>query len=88
MLILTENDIPSASLLGRKPEELKISELKLWLKCCGDSGKELKIKAKQVKRFHEFIRTGRDKEIVDPDRIYSRRNEKQNTSTDLANESD
>ena len=34
---LTENDIPGASLLGRKPEELKISEIKFWLKCCGDA---------------------------------------------------
>ena len=27
---LTENDIPGASLLRRKPEELKTSEIKLW----------------------------------------------------------
>ena len=43
---LTENDIPGASLLGRKPEELKISEVKFWLKCCGDA----------VKRVHDYIR--------------------------------
>ena len=42
---LTENDIPGASLLGRKPEELKISEIKFWLKCCGDA----------VKRGHDYI---------------------------------
>ena len=35
---LTENDIPGASLLGRKPEELTISELNFWHKCCGDAG--------------------------------------------------
>ena len=35
---LTENDIPGASLLERKPEELKISEIKFLLKCCGDAG--------------------------------------------------
>ena len=34
---LTENDIPGASLLERKPEELKISEIKFLLKCCGDA---------------------------------------------------
>ena len=33
----TENDIPGASLLERKPEELKISEIKFLLKCCGDA---------------------------------------------------
>ena len=38
---LTENDIPGASLLGRKPEELKISEIKFWLKCCGDAVKQV-----------------------------------------------
>ena len=30
-IFLTENDIPSVSLLGKKPEELKISELKVVL---------------------------------------------------------
>ena len=43
---LTENDIPGASLLGRKPEELKISEIEFLLKCCGDAGK----------RVHDYIR--------------------------------
>ena len=43
---LTENDIPGASLLGRKAEELKISEIKFWLKCCGEV----------VKRVHDYIR--------------------------------
>ena len=47
-IFLTENDIPGASLLGRKPEELKISELKFWLKCRGDPGKRLKTKADLV----------------------------------------
>ena len=42
---LTENDIPGASLLGRKPEELKISENKYWVKCFGDA----------VKRGHDYI---------------------------------
>ena len=30
---LSEADVPGASLNGRKPEQLKISELKLWLAC-------------------------------------------------------
>ena len=32
-LILTEDDIPGASLQNRKPESLKNEELKRWLKC-------------------------------------------------------
>ncbi len=35
-LPLTEGDyVPGAFLHGRKPEELKIPELKLWLTCRG-----------------------------------------------------
>ena len=34
-LILSEKDIPGASLDGRKPENLKIAELKFWLACRG-----------------------------------------------------
>ena len=30
---LSEADVPGASLNGRKPEQLKIPELKLWLAC-------------------------------------------------------
>ena len=84
-IILTENDIPGASLLGRKPEELSNSELKFWLKCRGDTGKGLKTKAELVKRVYDYIKRGKDKEIVDPDphEIYSRRKEKQTTSSDL-----
>ena len=52
--LLTENDIPGAYLLGRKPEELKISELKFWVKCCGDAGKGLKMKAELVKQVYEY----------------------------------
>ena len=84
-IFLTENDIPSVSLLGKKPEELKISELKFWLKCRGDAGKGLKTKAELVKRVYEYIRTGKDKLVVDPDphKIYSRRKEKQGTTSEL-----
>ena len=56
LTFLTENDIPGASLLGRKPEELKISELKFWLKCRGEVGIRLKTKAELVKRVHDYIR--------------------------------
>lgn len=48
---LSEGDIPGSSLLGRKPEELKNSELEFWLKCRGDSAKGLKTKAQLVKRY-------------------------------------
>ena len=87
-IILTENDIPDASLLGQKPEELSNSELKFWLKCRGDTGKGLKTKAELAKRVNDYIKTGKGKEIVDPDphKIYSRRKEKQNTSTGLSND--
>ena len=76
-ILLTEDDIPGASLLGRKPEELKTAELHLWLKCRGDSCKGLKTKTELVKRVYEYIRTGKDKDVVDPDpdKIYSRRKE-------------
>ena len=40
--VLTEDDIPGASLAGRKPSELKNEELKFWLRCRGDPGKGLK----------------------------------------------
>ena len=85
---LTEYDIPGASLLGRKPEELKNTELCLWLKCRGDLGKGLKTKAELVKRVSEYIRTGKDKNIVDPDpdKIYSRRKERLSTFTDVSGE--
>ena len=45
---LEEQDIPGASLCGRKPSELKNEELKFWLKCRGDPGKGLKTKAELV----------------------------------------
>ena len=47
---LTEDDIPGASLAGRIPSELKMDELRFWLKCRGDSYKGLKTKAQFVKR--------------------------------------
>lgn len=49
-IILTENDIPGASLAGRNPSSLKNEELKFWLRCRGDSPKGLKTKACLVKR--------------------------------------
>jgi len=85
---LREDDIPGASLLGRKPEELKTAELRLWLKCRGDSCKGLKTKAEFVNQVHECIRTGKDKNVLDPDpdKIYSRRKERSSTTTNVTNE--
>ena len=48
--VLTEDDIPGASLAGRAPTALKNEELRFWLKCRGDSLKGLKTKAALVKR--------------------------------------
>ena len=36
-VILTEEDIPGASLQKKKPENLKNEELRRWLKCRGGS---------------------------------------------------
>ena len=49
-VILTEDDIPGASLAGRNPSSLKNEELKFWLRCRGNSLKGLKTKALLVKR--------------------------------------
>ena len=53
-----------------------------------DSCKGLKTKAELVKRVHEYIRTGKDKDVVDldPDKIYSRRKERSNTTTNIESE--
>ena len=50
-VLLTENDIPGASLHGRKPAELKKADLLFWLRCRGDSCKGLNVKAQLVKRY-------------------------------------
>ena len=47
---LIEADIPGSSLGGRDPSNLKVDELKFWLKCRGDPAKGLKTKAQLVKR--------------------------------------
>ena len=74
--------------LDEKPEELKNTELRLWLKCRDDFGKSLNTKPEHVKRVYECIRTGKDKNIVDPDpdEIYSRRKERLSTFTDVSGE--
>ena len=48
--VLTQDDIPGASLAGREPQALKCEELRIWLRCRGDSLKGLKTKAALVKR--------------------------------------
>ncbi|CAB4013575.1 Hypothetical predicted protein [Paramuricea clavata] len=77
--VLTEEDIPGASLYGRKPAELSNDDLKFWLKCRGDSGKRLKTKAELVKRVEEYIVSGKDKTISDPypNGLYTKRKLKQ-----------
>ena len=49
-VVLSETDIPGASLEGRTPSVLKNDELKFWLKYRGDSLKGLRTKAQLVKR--------------------------------------
>lgn len=34
-LLLTEGDVPSASLNGKTPGELNVVQLRRWLACCG-----------------------------------------------------
>ena len=46
-VILTEDDIPGASLAGRNPSSLKNEELQFWLRCREDS---LKV------AYYSFIR--------------------------------
>lgn len=131
---LTEEDIPGASLCGRKPSELKNQELKFWLRCRGDPAKGLKTKAELVKRYvrdrfvyglftarfvsplldnvsilllpydttmlifrvDEYLNSGKDKNIVDPDPngLYTKRKEQRDgatskdKATDLSTSSD
>ena len=35
ILLLTEDDIPGASLNGKSPSQLTVVQLKRWLACCG-----------------------------------------------------
>ena len=53
-VILTEGDIPGASLAGRNPSSLKNEELRFWLRCPEDSLKGLKTKALLVKRYAQI----------------------------------
>ena len=50
-VLLTENDIPGASLQRRKPAEMKKADLLFWLRCRGDSCKGMTVKAQLVKRY-------------------------------------
>ena len=57
-MILTEDDIPGASLAGRNPSSLKNEELKFWLRCRGDSLKGLKDEStarKTVRAILQFV---------------------------------
>ena len=44
-VLLTENDIPRASLHGRKPAEMKKADLLFWLRCRRDPCKGMTVKA-------------------------------------------
>jgi len=48
------------------------------------------MKAELVKLVYEYLRTGKDKNIVhpDPDKIYSRRKERVSNITDVGSEDD
>ena len=48
--VLSESDIPGASLFGLKASELKNEELKFLLHCRGDPAKGLITKVELVKR--------------------------------------
>ena len=54
-VILTEGDIPRASLAGRNPSSLKNEELRFLLRCREDSLKGLNTKALLVKRYTQCI---------------------------------
>ena len=51
-VILTEDDIPGASLAGRNPSSLKNEELRFWLRCREDSLKGLNFF--RAKCYHSF----------------------------------
>ena len=60
---LNEADVPGASLNGRRPEKLKVPELKLWLSCRGAPTKGKK--ADIVKRCEPIsIRFSVDKQAT------------------------
>ena len=62
---LTEEDIPGAALGGRDPGVLSVAELKRWLACRGASRRGRK--AELVLRVTEYIATGLDQQLIDPD---------------------
>ncbi|XP_065901931.1 uncharacterized protein [Dysidea avara] len=65
MPLLTEKDIPGASLNGKKPSELKVVQLKRWLNCrdAPVSGK----KPELIQRVCDYIKYGWDRFLIDPD---------------------
>ena len=54
-VIVTEDDIPGASLAGQNPSSQKNEELRFWLRCRGDSLKGLNTKGLLVKRYAQCI---------------------------------
>ena len=53
--VLTEDDVPGASLSTRNPEQLKNEELRFWLRYRGDVGKGLKTKAEFSKEVTCYL---------------------------------
>ena len=64
-VVLVEEDVPGASLGGKRPDELKVPELKRWLAARGASRKGNK--SALIERVNDYIRSGAAKDIVDPD---------------------
>ncbi|CAH3019257.1 unnamed protein product [Porites evermanni] len=64
--ILTEDDVPGASLKGRKPEQLKNDELKGWLRCGGGSVSGTGVQL--LERVKDYISSGLHLKVTDPDR--------------------
>ncbi|XP_065903217.1 uncharacterized protein [Dysidea avara] len=66
ILMLTETDIPGASLNGKSPNQLTVVQLKRWLVCRGApiSGK----KSDLIERVQCYINYGWDQHLVDPDK--------------------
>ncbi|XP_065894575.1 uncharacterized protein [Dysidea avara] len=64
-ILLTEADIPGASLDGKHPSELNVTELKRWLNCRSApvSGR----KPELIDRVCNYIKYGWDIYLVDPD---------------------
>lgn len=62
---LAESDILGASLGEKQPEDLNKDALKRWLVCCGAA--VFGTKPQLVEQVKDYIATGLDSKLVDPD---------------------